>query len=118
MPSVFKLTADMKRVITEQRLAFVVTVCPDGTPNLSPKGTIAVWDDDHLVFADIRSPGTVANLKKSPAVEINVVDPFARKATGSRASVKGSWKVSCFKKSRAFTEADWWTRPGTRWNPE
>lgn len=74
-----KLTADMKRVVTEQRLAFVATVCPDGTPNLSPKGTIAVWDDEHLVFADIRSPGTIANLKKNPAVEINIVDPFARK---------------------------------------
>lgn len=74
-----KLTADMKRVVTEQRLAFVATVCPDGTPNLSPKGTIAVWDDDHLVFADIHSPGTVANIKKNSAVEVNVVDPFARK---------------------------------------
>jgi len=52
---------------------------PDGTPNLSPKGTISVWDDDHLVFADIRSPGTITNLWKNPSVEINVVDPFARK---------------------------------------
>jgi len=74
-----RLTADMKRVVVEQRLAFVATVCPDGTPNLSPKGTISVWDDDHLVFADIRSPGTITNLRKNPAVEINVVDPFARK---------------------------------------
>jgi predicted pyridoxine 5'-phosphate oxidase superfamily flavin-nucleotide-binding protein len=74
-----KLTTDMKRVVTEQRLAYVATVCPDGTPNLSPKGTIAVWDDDHLVFADIRSPGTIANINKQPAVELNVVDPFARK---------------------------------------
>jgi len=74
-----KLTADMKRVVMEQRLAFVATVCPDGTPNLSPKGTIAIWDDDHLVFADIRSPVTIANLKGNPAVEINVVDPFRRK---------------------------------------
>jgi uncharacterized protein len=73
------LTGDMKRVVMEQRLAYVATVCPDGTPNLSPKGTIAVWDDNHLIFADIRSPGTIANLKKNPAVEINVVDPFARK---------------------------------------
>jgi predicted pyridoxine 5'-phosphate oxidase superfamily flavin-nucleotide-binding protein len=73
------LTADMKRVVMEQRLAYVATVCPDGTPNLSPKGTIAVWDDNHLIFADIRSPGTIANLEKNPAVEINVVDPFARK---------------------------------------
>jgi predicted pyridoxine 5'-phosphate oxidase superfamily flavin-nucleotide-binding protein len=73
------LTADMKRVVTEQRLGFVATVCPDGTPNLSPKGTTAVWDDDHLVFANIRSPGTLANLRQNPNVEVNVVDPFVRK---------------------------------------
>src|SRR5215470_4228083 len=73
------LTADMKRVVEEQRLGFVATVCPDGTPNLSPKGTTAVWDDDHLLFADLCSPRTVANLRAYPAVEINVVDPLARK---------------------------------------
>ena len=73
------LTADMRRVVEEQRLGFVATVCPDRTPNLSPKGTTAVWDDDHLVFANIRSPGTIANLRHNPSVEINVVDPFLRK---------------------------------------
>ncbi|HEU4994172.1 MAG TPA: pyridoxamine 5'-phosphate oxidase family protein [Gemmatimonadaceae bacterium] len=73
------LNADMKRLVEEQRLGFVATVCPDGTPNLSPKGTTAVWDDDHLVFANIRSPGTLANLRQNPHVEVNVVDPFARK---------------------------------------
>jgi uncharacterized protein len=73
------LTEDMKRVVSEQRLAFVATVCPDGTPNLSPKGTTAVWDDDHLVFADIRSPATVSNLRGNPSTEINVVDPMVRK---------------------------------------
>jgi hypothetical protein len=69
----------MKRVVEEQRLGFVATVCPDGTPNLSPKGTTAVWDDDHLVFANIRSPGTVANLRRNANVEVNVVDPILRK---------------------------------------
>jgi len=73
------LTADMQRVIEQQRLAYVATVCPDGTPNVSPKGTLAVWDDDTLIFADIRSPRTVANLRANPAVEINVVDPLLRK---------------------------------------
>lgn len=73
------LTDEMRRLIDEQRLAFVATVCPDGTPNLSPKGTIAVWNDDHLIFADICSPGTVANLLANPAIEVNVVDPFARR---------------------------------------
>ena len=69
----------MKRVVGEQRLGFVATVCPDGTPNLSPKGTTAVWDDDHLIFANIRSPGTLANLRQNANVEVNVVDPFVRK---------------------------------------
>jgi len=69
----------MKRVVEETRLGFVATVCPDGTPNLSPKGTTAVWDDDTLVFANIRSAGTLANLRANPSVEVNVVDQFARK---------------------------------------
>jgi uncharacterized protein len=73
------LTDDMKRVVREQSLGFVATVCPDGTPNLSPKGTTTVWDDDHLVFADIVSPGTIANLRHNPAVEVNVVDPITRR---------------------------------------
>ena len=69
----------MKRVVEEQRLGFVATVCPDGTPNLSPKGTTAVWDDDHLVFANMRSPGTLENLRRNAAVEVNVVDPMVRR---------------------------------------
>jgi predicted pyridoxine 5'-phosphate oxidase superfamily flavin-nucleotide-binding protein len=73
------LTTDMQRIVEEQRLGFVATVCPDGTPNVSPKGTTAVWDDDHLVFADIRSPRTIKNLRANPSVEINVVDPIVRK---------------------------------------
>ena len=73
------LDDDMKRVVRQQRLGFVATVCPDGTPNLSPKGTAAIWDDDHLVFADLASPATMANLRHNPALEMNVVDVFARK---------------------------------------
>jgi uncharacterized protein len=73
------LTDDMKRVVREQRLCFAATVSPDGTPNLSPKGTTAVWDDDHILFADIASPGTVENLRANPAIEINLVDQVTRK---------------------------------------
>ncbi len=69
----------MKRIVLEQRLGFVATVSPGGVPNLSPKGTTTVWDDETLAFADIRSPQTVANLRTNPSVEVNVVDPFARR---------------------------------------
>ena len=73
------LTDDMKRVVRQQRLGFMATVCPDGSPNLSPKGTATVWDDDHLVFADLGSPVTIENLGHNPACEINVIDTFLRK---------------------------------------
>ena len=73
------LTNEIKEFVKKTKLGFVATVCPDGTPNLSPKGTTTVWDDDHLVFADIHSPGTVNNLLTNPAVEINMVDVFTRK---------------------------------------
>jgi predicted pyridoxine 5'-phosphate oxidase superfamily flavin-nucleotide-binding protein len=72
------LTQDMQRVV-EVELGFIATVCPDGTANLSPKGTTAVWDDDHIVFADLRSPGTIENLRSNPSIEINVVDVLVRK---------------------------------------
>jgi hypothetical protein len=73
------LTEDMKRVVRDQRLGFHATVCEDGSPNLSPKGTTLVWDDDHLFFAEICSPQTVANIRRGSLVEVNVVDPFVRK---------------------------------------
>jgi uncharacterized protein len=73
------LTDEMQRVVREQRLGFHATVGADGTPNLSPKGTTDVWDDDHLYFAEICSPQTVENIRRGSVVEVNVVDPFVRK---------------------------------------
>ena len=73
-------------MLDEQQLGFVATVTPDGKPNLSPKGTTRVWDAEHVVFADICSPGTIANLAVNPAMEVNVVDPMLRKGYRFRGS--------------------------------
>jgi len=73
------ITNEMKDLIERQKLGFVATVSPDNTPNLSPKGTLSVWNDDYLIFADIKSPKTISNLEENPSVEINVVDPISRK---------------------------------------
>jgi uncharacterized protein len=73
------LTPDMKRLIEEQRLGFVATAAFDGTPNVSPKGTFAVLDDRTIAFSEIRSPGTIRNLRANPRIEVNFVDPFVRK---------------------------------------
>ena len=73
------LNDDMKEIIEAAQLCFAATVCPDGTPNLSPKSSLQVYDDDHLVFANMASPTTVANLERNPAIEINCVDIFRRR---------------------------------------
>jgi predicted pyridoxine 5'-phosphate oxidase superfamily flavin-nucleotide-binding protein len=69
----------MRAVIQAAHLCFAATVSPDGMPNLSPKGTIRVWDDQHLFFLDIASPGTRANLLARPWMELNVVDQLSRR---------------------------------------
>lgn len=73
------LTEPMMALVRLQRLGYVATVSPDGSPNVSPKGSLTIWDDSHLVFADVDSPHTVRNLKANPRTEVNVVDPFYRK---------------------------------------
>jgi len=73
------ITDDMRAIVQVAHLCFAATVTPDGKPNLSPKGTIRVWDDRHLFFLDIASPGTRANLEHNPWMEINVVDQLSRR---------------------------------------
>ena len=73
-----KFDDEIRNFVNFQKLGYVATISSDGSPNLSPKGTIAILDDSRLVFANIRSPQTVENLTKNPSIEINVIDPFSR----------------------------------------
>jgi len=82
------ITKEIKDFLDLQKLGYVATVNPDGSPNLSPKGTIIGWTDKTLAFADIRSPDTVNNLKTNPRVEINVIDPLSRKGYLFRGEAK------------------------------
>ena len=69
----------MRAVIQAAHLCFAATVSPDGMPNVSPKGTLRVWDDRHLFFLDLASPGTRSNLRRSPWMELNVVEQLSRR---------------------------------------
>jgi predicted pyridoxine 5'-phosphate oxidase superfamily flavin-nucleotide-binding protein len=104
MEALATLTEDMKRMVNEQRLGHVATVCPDGTPNLSPKGTTLVWDDHTLIFADLRSPNTIRNLLTNPAIEINVIDPVLRKGYRFKGSATVVRKGERFEKAVRFYE--------------
>ena len=84
-----RLSPEMQRVVREQRLEFVATVTAEGRPNLSPKATTTLWDEEHLMFADLASPGTIENLATNPHVEINVVDPIPRKGYRFKGTAAG-----------------------------
>jgi predicted pyridoxine 5'-phosphate oxidase superfamily flavin-nucleotide-binding protein len=70
---------DMRDIVDSAKLGFVATVNPDNSPNLSPKGSVRVYDDDHVAFMDIASPATIANLSANPRIEIAVVDFLRRR---------------------------------------
>ena len=73
------ISEDMRDIVDRTMLGFVATVCEDGSPNVSPKGSIRVYDDHHLVFVDTASPGTVGNLRRDPRVEVSCVDFLRRR---------------------------------------
>ncbi len=69
------ISEDHRNLIEEVGLCYVASASGDGTPNVSPKGSIAVLDDDHLVFAEIMSPHTRANLQENPRIAVFVCKP-------------------------------------------
>ena len=94
---------DLQAFVNEWRLGHLATVGPEG-PNVSPKGTFQALDGTRLIFAEIRSPRTMANLAHDARVEVNMVDVFARK--GAR-----------FRGAAAFHERDSsvWADLSERW---
>ncbi len=82
------LTDYMRELVALYPLGFVATTNADGTPNLSPKGTCLVLDAGHLMFGEIRSPNTLRNLQRNPAMEINFIDFLARKGFRTRGEAR------------------------------
>ncbi|TET13318.1 MAG: pyridoxamine 5'-phosphate oxidase family protein [Dehalococcoidia bacterium] len=76
---VSKLSDKVKETIAEIRPGIIATASKDGKPNVSAKGSFRVLDDDHVVFADISSPRTIANLKENPQVSVLVIHPKSMK---------------------------------------
>ena len=74
------LTDEMKTLIRDYSGGAVATINDNGTPSVSTKATFAVVDDTTIAFGNLRSPGTVANLKQRPAVEVCFLDVLKRKA--------------------------------------
>jgi predicted pyridoxine 5'-phosphate oxidase superfamily flavin-nucleotide-binding protein len=72
------LAAEAKALIDVTHPGFIATADKAGLSNVSPKGSFRVLDDEHVVFADIHSPHTIANLAENPQAAATVFDPATR----------------------------------------
>jgi predicted pyridoxine 5'-phosphate oxidase superfamily flavin-nucleotide-binding protein len=61
------------------KMGWVATATTDGEPNVTPKGTVQVLDDEHVVFGDLFSLKTRKNLEQNPKVAVTVIEPGTTK---------------------------------------
>lgn len=64
-----KITEEMKAMVKGQQ-AYVATATPDGVPCVAPKGTVAILDDEHIIYSEIAGKHTWENVQKNPKVAI------------------------------------------------
>ena len=65
----------LRDVLANGHHIWVATVAPDGTPNVSIKGSGGLLDEEHIYFADRYSHETLENLEHDPRVAVGVHDP-------------------------------------------
>ena len=80
-----KLTEEIKDLIETNRIAYVATVDENGAPNVSPKSTFSILDDDTFIFAEIMSTRTRQNLLNNPKIAVY----FYSKETNIGCQIKG-----------------------------
>jgi len=80
-----KLTSEMKAMFGQQ-LAVIATASTAGIPNIGPKGSMVVVDDETLAYAEGTNGKTLKNIQENPSVAVMVVD--REKADGYQ--VKGT----------------------------
>ncbi len=68
-----KLTDEMKALFGKQ-LPYVATASKDGTPNIGPKGSVHVLDDETLAYAESTGEKTYRNLLENPKITVVLVD--------------------------------------------
>jgi uncharacterized protein len=67
------LTAEMKDMVATQQ-CFIATVGKDGMPNVAPKRSTRVLDDQTLIFTEGTGGTTWKNIKEGTRVAVGVVN--------------------------------------------
>lgn len=73
-----KLNSDMKEMLKNQ-LSFLATADGDNNPQVGPKGSMRVLDDEHLLYEEHTGKHAWHNVQVNPQVAVAVVDLNAYK---------------------------------------
>ncbi len=70
-----KLTQELKDFVSRPEVVKVLaTVNEDGSPNIGPKGSIRICDDESLVYAEITGKRHYQNVRRNNHVAIACID--------------------------------------------
>jgi hypothetical protein len=78
-------TAEAFEFVRRMRLGFEAVVKPDNGRSIAHSGTLAVFDVDHLIFADV---ALSHHLEKNANIIVEVADPFSRRGYRFRGNAK------------------------------
>ena len=73
------LSTQVREFASSSVLCWLATVDADGQPNVSPKEIFAVFNEEHLVVANIASPTSARNIEVNSRVCVSFIDVFVQK---------------------------------------
>jgi len=68
-----KLTTEMRELF-EKQLAVIATASNDQIPNIGPKGSMYLVDDETIAYSEVTCEKTLRNIQENPKVAVLVVD--------------------------------------------
>jgi len=68
-----KLDANMQAMLAAQT-PIIATVTADGLPNIGPKRSLRLYDEQHLIYNENTGGQTLENIKQGSKVAIAVID--------------------------------------------
>ncbi|HRI78306.1 MAG TPA: pyridoxamine 5'-phosphate oxidase family protein [Cyclobacteriaceae bacterium] len=72
------LSAEAFDFVRKMKLGYLVSILPEEHGHLSRKGTLAVFDNGHLIIADMAESNPL-EFHSNANVTVEVTDPFSRK---------------------------------------
>lgn len=68
-----KLNNEMKEMFAKQ-LPLIATINEDGSPNLGPKRSMRILDDETIIYNENTGGRTLRNIQRNPKVTVVIID--------------------------------------------